>query len=81
VSGRQVAIDLYPGTGLRPADARQIAVEAEQAGFAGLWTLEAGTEPFLPLALAAEHTTCARYSGPGSAPRPPPISRCPARSW
>lgn len=36
---------------------RSVAVEAEQAGFAGLWTLEAGTEPFLPLALAAEHTT------------------------
>jgi probable F420-dependent oxidoreductase len=57
VSGRPVAIDLYPGTGLRLADARDVAVEAEQAGFAGLWTLEAGTEPFLPLALAAEHTT------------------------
>jgi len=57
VSGSQVAIDLYPGTGLRLADARQVAVECEQAGFAGLWTLEAGAGPFLPLALAAEHTT------------------------
>ena len=52
-----VAIDLYPGTGLGLADARQVAVDAEQAGFEGLWTLEAGSEPFLPLALAAEHTT------------------------
>jgi probable F420-dependent oxidoreductase len=57
MSASQVALDLYPGTGLRLADARQVAVEAEQAGFAGLWTLEASTEPFLPLALAAEHTT------------------------
>jgi probable F420-dependent oxidoreductase len=57
MTGRQVAIDLYPGTGLRLADARQVAVDCEQAGFEGLWTLEAGTEPFLPLALAAEHTS------------------------
>jgi len=57
VSGDQLAIDLYPGTGLRLADARQVAVDCERAGFEGLWTLEAGTEPFLPLALAAEHTT------------------------
>ncbi len=55
--GHPVAIDLYPGTGLRLADARQVAVECEQAGFEALWTLEADTEPFLPLALAAEHTT------------------------
>ena len=57
MSGSQVAIDLYPGTGLRLGDARQVAVDCEQAGFAGLWTLEAATEPFLPLALAAEHTS------------------------
>jgi probable F420-dependent oxidoreductase len=57
MSGRPVAIDLYPGTGLRLADAVQVAVEAEQAGFEQLWTLEAATEPFLPLTLAAEHTT------------------------
>jgi probable F420-dependent oxidoreductase len=57
MTGRQLAIDLYPGTGLRLADARQVAVDCEQAGFGALWTLEADTEPFLPLALAAEHTT------------------------
>jgi len=57
MSGEAVAIDLYPGTGLRLADAREVAVDCEQAGFGALWTLEAGTEPFLPLALAAEHTT------------------------
>ncbi|MCF1592307.1 TIGR03617 family F420-dependent LLM class oxidoreductase [Streptomyces muensis] len=52
-----VAIDLYTGAGLRLEDARRVAVDAEQAGYEGLWTLEAHTEPFLPLALAAEHTT------------------------
>ncbi|MFD0439909.1 TIGR03617 family F420-dependent LLM class oxidoreductase [Streptomyces chartreusis] len=51
-----VAIDLYTGTGLRLEDARRVAVDAERAGFEGLWTLEAHTEPFLPLTLAAEHT-------------------------
>jgi probable F420-dependent oxidoreductase len=50
------SIDLYAGNGLRLEDARAAAVEAERAGFGGLWTLEAHTEPFLPLALAAEHT-------------------------
>jgi alkanesulfonate monooxygenase SsuD/methylene tetrahydromethanopterin reductase-like flavin-dependent oxidoreductase (luciferase family) len=57
MSGETVAIDLYPGTGLRLPDAREVAVDCERAGFGALWTLEAGTEPFLPLALAAEHTT------------------------
>ncbi len=60
MSSRPVALDLYPGTGLRLADAARAATDAEQAGFEGLWTLEAGTEPFLPLALAAEHTTALR---------------------
>jgi probable F420-dependent oxidoreductase len=57
MSAGPVAIDFYPGTGLRLADARQVAVDCEQAGFEQLWTLEAATEPFLPLALAAEHTS------------------------
>ena len=50
------SIDLYTGNGLRLKDARSTAVEAQRAGFGGLWTLEAHTEPFLPLAIAAEHT-------------------------
>lgn len=50
-------IDLYTGQGLLLADAARTAKTAEAAGFAGLWSLEAHTEPFLPLALAAEHTT------------------------
>ncbi len=35
-----------------PAAARA----AEEVGFKGLWTAETGHDPFLPLALAAEHT-------------------------
>lgn len=34
-----------------------LATAAESAGFGGLWTLEAHTEPCLPLVLAAEHTS------------------------
>ena len=37
-------------------DASSVAASTENAGFGGLWVLEAHTEPFLPLALAAEHT-------------------------
>ena len=50
-------IDLYAGQGLLLGDAARTAETAEAAGFSGLWSLEAHTEPFLPLALAAEHTT------------------------
>jgi probable F420-dependent oxidoreductase len=50
-------IDLYTGDGLRLADAAVTGRVAEGAGFGSLWTLEAHTEPFLPLTLVAEHTT------------------------
>ena len=33
------------------------AREAERAGYAGVWTAETAHDPFLPLLLAAEHTT------------------------
>jgi probable F420-dependent oxidoreductase len=33
---------------------------AEEAGFAALWTLETGDDPFLPLVMAAEHTAHTR---------------------
>jgi hypothetical protein len=72
MSDRPVAIDLYPGTGLPLAGARHVVVDCEQAGFEGLWTLEAGTELFLPLALVAEHSP--RRSGRRD---PPPLRRCP----
>lgn len=47
-------------TGLRAvalADVPAAAKEAEELGFAGLWTAEAQHDPFLPLAVAATATT------------------------
>jgi probable F420-dependent oxidoreductase len=38
------------------ADVPTLAREAEALGFEGLWTAETRHDPFLPLALAAEHT-------------------------
>jgi probable F420-dependent oxidoreductase len=56
-SEQTALVDLYAGHGLRLDEAVPLALAAEAAGFGGLWTLEAHTEPFLPLVLAAEHTT------------------------
>jgi probable F420-dependent oxidoreductase len=56
MTASRLSLDLYTGTGLRLADAPAVAASTERAGFGGLWVLEAHTEPFLPLALAAEHT-------------------------
>lgn len=49
-------IDLYPGTGIPLGRAPELARRAEADGFGGIWSLEAGAEPFLPLLLASEHT-------------------------
>jgi len=38
-------------------DAIKTAKEAETAGYSGAWTAETNHDPFLPLLLAAEHTT------------------------
>jgi probable F420-dependent oxidoreductase len=38
------------------ADAGKAGLEAEQMGFQAAWTVETKHDPFLPLALAAEHT-------------------------
>jgi probable F420-dependent oxidoreductase len=43
------------GTDLHRAGAA--AAEAEAAGYSGVWTAETAHDPFLPLLLAAEHTT------------------------
>ncbi len=53
----RASLDLYAAPGLRLDEAVALATAAQSAGFGGLWTLEAHTEPFLPLALAAEHTS------------------------
>jgi probable F420-dependent oxidoreductase len=37
-------------------DVPAAAKAAEEAGFDALWTIEAGSDPFLPAAIAAEHT-------------------------
>jgi probable F420-dependent oxidoreductase len=39
------------------ADAAAQSASAEAAGYSGVWTGETSCDPFLPLALAAEHTT------------------------
>jgi probable F420-dependent oxidoreductase len=38
------------------AEVPRLAQAAEAVGFDGVWTAEAGHDPFLPVALAAEHT-------------------------
>jgi len=46
-------------TGLMARDLREVpaaAKAAEEAGFDAIWTIEAGNDGFLPLALIAEHT-------------------------
>lgn len=44
------------GIGFDPAGAAQAAVQAEAAGYDGVWSPETSHDPFLPLLLAAEHT-------------------------
>jgi probable F420-dependent oxidoreductase len=44
------------GIGLDAADAAETARKAESDGFDGLWCAETAHDPFIPLALAAEHT-------------------------
>jgi len=41
----------------RLSDVPAVAQRAEATGFDGLWTAETSHDPFLPLTLAAEHTT------------------------
>jgi probable F420-dependent oxidoreductase len=38
-------------------DVREAAKHAEEAGYGGLWTSETAHDPFLPLVVAAEHTS------------------------
>ena len=45
------------GIGFDPSDAVATAKRAEEDGFDGVWCAETGHDPFLPLLLAAEHTT------------------------
>jgi probable F420-dependent oxidoreductase len=42
--------------GFDPADVIETARRAERVGYDGIWSAETNHDPFLPLALAAEHT-------------------------
>jgi probable F420-dependent oxidoreductase len=44
------------GIGFDPSGVIETAKEAERVGYDGLWSAETSHDPFLPLALAAEHT-------------------------
>ena len=52
----RVTVDVDGTIGLDPAHVIGTAVRAEAAGYDGMWTAEVAHDPFLPLALAAEHT-------------------------
>ncbi len=45
------------GTGFDLSQAAEAAREAEEVGYDGLWSPETGHDPFLPLVVAAEHTS------------------------
>ncbi len=45
------------GIGLDLTNVARDAMEREEAGYSGIWTAETNHDPFLPLVLAAEHTT------------------------
>jgi probable F420-dependent oxidoreductase len=49
-------MDVDGTIGFDPSDVVATAERAEAAGYDGLWTAEVAHDPFLPLALAAEHT-------------------------
>ncbi len=49
-------LDAHIGFDVHLAAIPEMARRAERLGFAGLWTAETRRDPFLPLALAAEHT-------------------------
>jgi probable F420-dependent oxidoreductase len=49
-------MDVDGGIGFDPAGVVESAELAERVGYDGLWSAEVNHDPFLPLALAAEHT-------------------------
>jgi probable F420-dependent oxidoreductase len=51
-----VPVDVDGTIGFDPSDVVATAERAEALGYDGLWTAEVAHDPFLPLALAAEHT-------------------------
>jgi probable F420-dependent oxidoreductase len=51
-----VAVKIDSTLGFDPADVAATARRAEAAGYDGLWSAETSHDPFLPLAIASEHT-------------------------
>lgn len=51
-----LAVDYFSGSGLRLNEAGATARAVQDAGLDGVWTIETNHEPFMPLALAAEHS-------------------------
>jgi probable F420-dependent oxidoreductase len=49
-------VEIDSTLGFDPRDVAATAPRAESAGYDGLWSAETSHDPFLPLALAAEHT-------------------------
>lgn len=45
------------GIGFELSNAKEKAQEAEEAGYSGVWSAETSHDPFMPLLLAAEHTS------------------------
>jgi probable F420-dependent oxidoreductase len=56
-----VELDAALGFDTELDDVPALAKRAEQIGFGALWTAETRHDPFLPLALVAEHTTRIRF--------------------
>ena len=53
--GRRMKVDAVLTVGLK--EAGEAARQLEDEGYSGIWSVEAGHDPFLPLMLAAEHTS------------------------
>lgn len=51
-----MAVEIDGGIGFDPSGVIAAARHAEEIGYDGFWVPETGHDPFLPLALAAEHT-------------------------
>ncbi len=56
VAGVPWAVLIDGGVGFDPSGVIKTARSAEEAGYDGIWSAETSHDPFLPLALAAEHT-------------------------
>ena len=56
VGERHAAMKIDGGIGFDPTGVAEQAAKAEASGYDGVWTAETSHDPFLPLAIGAEHT-------------------------